>query len=265
MAMAHIQQGFQKLSGSMKLVGIGSIVLTISTFLPWYADLDAFQVGDMFLGVTGPASFVGIGILLLSLGSFGIFMAHLLEKRVFKLPVKESAYHLFVGIESLFLLFIVNSIYFHTKFGVNINLKESRFGMLLALISAAVITVGGYYELKMERKTEDYIGKLEPLIQVKPEFHAKPAPVQPKPMPAMTTRSHQPIMQRQGMVERAQEELLAQKRMPNAMSQMPKPVIPQTPTASPSSQTPEKSILSSLPQEPKSSSGEGSYMIRMDL
>lgn len=247
MAMAHIQQGFQKLSGSMKLVGIGSLILAISTLLPWYADLDAFQVGDMFLGVTGPASFVGIGILLLSLGSFGIFMAHLLEKRVFKLPVKESVYHLFVGIESLFLLFIVNSIFFHTKFGVNISLKESRFGMLLALISAAVITVGGYYELKMERKTEDYIGKLEPLVQVKPE-------IQPKPMPPMASRSHQPIMQRQGMVERAQEELMAQKRMPSTMPQMPKPIVPQTSAATPS-----------LPQEPKSSSGEGSYMIRMDL
>lgn len=192
MSFSRIIQNLQRAPSFMKFIGFGSLILAISTVLPWYADLDAYNVGDLFLGVTGPASLVGIIILLISLASFSLFLLHLIERSKPKLPVKEPVFHLFVGIASLFLLLIVNSIYFHPKFGVNITLKDSKFGMLLAILGAIFMIAGGYLQYKKEIKTEDLIGKLEPLVKA----------------PELYERRHASMPTKKGMIEKAQEQLL---------------------------------------------------------
>lgn len=152
----------------IKLIGVGSFILAISTLLPWYADLDSYKIGDKFLGVTGPASFVGIIILLLSGLSFALFAYRLMGRRLPHLPVREAIVHLATSIESLFLLLVVNSIYFHPKFGVNITLKESGFGMILAVVGSAILLAGAYLKNRDEISEEKggETGKLEPLIAV---------------------------------------------------------------------------------------------------
>lgn len=172
MSFARLQATFLRLPKHIKMIGIGSLILLISTLLPWYADLDSYRIGDQFLGVTGPASFVGIAILLLSGLSLWIFSYHLFERHVPRLPVREAILHLAVSIESLFLLVLVNSIYFHPKFGVNITLKESRFGMTVAFIGAVVLLIGGYLQNKEEISKADDVGKLEPLIKMDSRPHA---------------------------------------------------------------------------------------------
>ena len=164
MSFERIRQRFAQFPFGMKLIGAGSLFLMISTILPWYSDLDQYKVGDSFLGITGPASFVGIVIFLLSGSAFGLFLAQLLERKRPKLPVKESMYQMFVGLESLFLLVVVASIYFHPKFGVNITLKDPRFGLIAAFLASMVLSYGGYYQYKKDQVLEDSIGKLEPLV-----------------------------------------------------------------------------------------------------
>ena len=102
---------------------------------------------------------------LLSAGSLYLFGYRLLERRVPRLPVREAIFHLFVGIESLFLLLMVNSIFFHPKFGVNITLKESRFGMTLAIIGSAVLVVGAYFQNKKKLKKVKAKGSLSLLLK----------------------------------------------------------------------------------------------------
>lgn len=171
------------------MIGIGSLILLISTILPWYADLDSYRIGDQFLGITGPASFVGIAILLLSGLSLWIFSYHLFERHVPRLPVREAILHLFVSIESLFLLVLVNSIYFHPKFGVNITLKETRFGMTIAFIGAVVLLIGGYIQNREEIAKTDDIGKLEPLIKMEP----RPSEQMQTSTVSTTQRPHIPL------------------------------------------------------------------------
>lgn len=168
MSFARLKETFFRLPRHVKFIGAGSLALAISTVLPWYADLDSYRIGDQFLGVTGPAAFVGIVVLVLAGFSFWIFSYHLLERRVPRLPVREGILHLFTAIESLFLLVLVNSIYFHPKFGVNITLKESSFGMTIAFASAVVLLIGAYTKNKEEISKTDEIGKLEPLIKLEP-------------------------------------------------------------------------------------------------
>lgn len=171
----RLKETFFRLPKHIKLIGIGSLVLAVSTFLPWYADLDSYKIGDEFLGITGPASFVGIVILLMAGLSFMLFGYHLMSRRLPHLPVREGIVHLATSIESLFLLLVVNSIYFHPKFGVNITLKESRFGMIAAVIGSVILLVGAYAKNREEvaAMSKDDAGHLEPLISV---------PVQDKPI-----------------------------------------------------------------------------------
>lgn len=166
MSLSRIKETFIRLPKQIKFIGVGGLLLAISTLLPWYADLDSYKIGDEFLGVTGPASFVGIVILLLSGFSLWLFSTHLLGKKSPRLPVKEAIIHLFVAVESVFLLILVNSIYFHPKFGVNITLKESRFGMTLAFVAAAVLFIGAFLQNREASKHDNEIGKLEPLIKM---------------------------------------------------------------------------------------------------
>lgn len=169
MSLARLKETFFRLPRHIKLIGIGGLLLAVSTIMPWYADLDSYRIGDEFLGVTGPASFVGIVIFLLSGFSLWIFSYHLLERRVPRLPVREAIVHFATAVESLFLLLVVNSIYFHPKFGVNITLKESRFGMTLAVIGGLVLLIGGYFQNKEEIAENESEGKLEPLIKMEPK------------------------------------------------------------------------------------------------
>ena len=198
MSFIRIKETFLRLPRHIKLIGVGSLILAISTLLPWYADLDSYRIGDQFLGITGPASFVGIVILLLSAGSLYLFGYRLMERRVPRLPVREAIFHFFVGIESLFLLLMVNSIFFHPKFGVNITLKESRFGMTLAIIGSAVLVIGAYFQNKKEIEESQSEGKLEPLIKIEQSLPQKPhAPApEPKqrPVPSYYQRHHSPLV-----------------------------------------------------------------------
>lgn len=246
MSLARIKETFFRLPKHVKFIGIGALILAVSTLLPWYADLDSYKIGDEFLGITGPASFVGIVILILSGLSLWIFSYRFFERRVPRLPVREAILHLFVAVESLFLLLLVNSIFFHPKFGVNITLKESRFGMTVAVIGGIVLFIGGYLQNKEEIANANAEGKLEPLIKLEPA---------PPPQPAPTyERQHTPVMPRPSAMPRPQTAV----RPPITPRQNPQ-------TAQPA---PRQSSLEERSEGEKSGgekSGGGSYMYRPGL
>jgi len=127
-----------------RLLCVGSALLALSIFLPWYQDIDSFKTGDMFLGINGPMYLSGFTLLVIA----GLNLAMLLSEGLdLKLPFsfkKSSNYFLASGIVSFYLLLLTSTVYFHPKFGINITVKESQFGMFLAFIAAAFITFGGY-------------------------------------------------------------------------------------------------------------------------
>lgn len=257
MSLERIKEKFGRLPRSGKFIGIGSAVLAVSTIMPWYADLDSYRIGDQFLGITGPASFVGIVVLLLAVFSFGLFVYHVSDRHIPRLPVREAIVHLFVAAEAIFLLVLVNSIYFHPKFGVNITLKESRFGMTIAFIGAIVLFVGAYMQNKSETAKDSEMGRLEPLIKIQPEVHAeesKSAPVIKSSgagQPSVEHRSHAPVATRKPMTPMQQRET----PRPFLFGERP------AATAGVAKQAPK--------EEPAQKEGppddSGSYMLRMDL
>jgi hypothetical protein len=246
MSISKLSHRFSQLPSHLKLIGGGSLLLAIATLMPWYSDIDAFRIGDMFLGITGPASFVGIVVLLLSGLSFSYVATRIFNRRQLELPVKEPVFHLFVGIQSLFMLLVVNSIYFHPKFGINITLKESRFGMVLAVVGAITLAVGGYLQNKREQNTEDLIGRLEPLVDVseaqkKAEEERKHATVKIK-------EDKEEESARWGVVQESQQQLLAERRLHRQREE---------------AQRQAERLSGGLPDQKKEEAG--GYKIRMDI
>ena len=99
------QSVFAKLSQAEKVVTIGAILTIVSLFLPWYRDLDAWQKGEVFLGVTGPLSMIGL-VILAGTGAVLVQMiGRALHKEV-KLLKKIKNLTTYVAAENV-LLFIV--------------------------------------------------------------------------------------------------------------------------------------------------------------
>lgn len=144
MPTKNVSQIFAELSFEKKLLGVGSVLLILSLFLPWYQDLDSFKTGDMFLGITGPLYLVGYSLLILAAMNVAMLFAEINGRKIPYLTVKPSAFFFATGLITFFMLLVVNSVYFHAKFGVNITLKQSQFGMFFAFIAASFITIGGY-------------------------------------------------------------------------------------------------------------------------
>ena len=152
MPRPRIQDIFLALPFEKKLSATSSLLMLVALFMPWYADLDTFKIGNTFTGVTGPLYLIGYTLLSLTVVSLAYVIADYQGIKLPYLKLKSSKFNLGFGIFSFYLLFVVNSIYFDHNFGINIALKQSPFGMFMAFIAAAGITVGGY--LATRERTE---------------------------------------------------------------------------------------------------------------
>lgn len=148
MPSKRLNQIVRELSFDKKILTAGSLLMIISAVLPWYQDLDSFRTGDMFLGINGPLYLVGFSLIALAAINLALIYSEFTGIKIPRLPVKKHVFFMFTGIFAFYALILVNSAYFHPKFGINITLKQSQFGMLLAFFSAAMITIGGYLSMK---------------------------------------------------------------------------------------------------------------------
>lgn len=157
-----------------KAVLLGSFLMAISVFMPWYTDLDKFRIGETFLGISGPMYLAGFLVFVAGGASFGILMLHLLEKPLPKLPVKDMQIHVFGSILSFFMLILTASVYFHPKFGVNLTDKNMGIGMILAFIGSGIVLLAGILSLRSRNVNFETEGRLDPLIDMDMENRPKP-------------------------------------------------------------------------------------------
>lgn len=159
-----------KLPLGQKIVLVGSFLTVLGAVLPWYSDVDRFNIGDTFLGITGPLYLSGFMVLLAGGLSLSIVVAKLLEKKMPRLFVSESQIHSFNSVLTILMLIISASVYFHPKFGLNLTDKTMGIGMIfdfigaLAIVGGVVVSLRGKKEYRFEE--EDQAGRLEPLIEM---------------------------------------------------------------------------------------------------
>src|SRR3989339_780501 len=113
MSFNRFKIALSSLEVTRKWVLLSSAVIAVSSFLPWYKDLDAFGAGDLYLGVSGPLFLVGLMVLATSLLIGAWVLLPALGKRLPRFPFKEGEMFMFLGVQDLVLLLIANSVFFH--------------------------------------------------------------------------------------------------------------------------------------------------------
>lgn len=152
MPQKRLSQYFRELSFEQKMIAFGGLLAVISVFMPWYQDVDRFETGFKFYGITGPLYLVGLFFLATGLSILGTLFVNRIKARVENFGFKLAHFYLACGGFLLFLLILTNSVYFHQNFGVNITAKEFRFGMVLAFIATGLILAGGFFLRKVRPK-----------------------------------------------------------------------------------------------------------------
>jgi hypothetical protein len=168
-----------KLSSSQKLNIIGSALLLISLFLNWYSDKDIFRSGDTYSALSGPLYLVGFSMLVLAVGNIVLSLSRFLRVPVWKNwpESRVGKWQIAGGFSAMYMLLVINSVYFHPQFGLNILNKKSEIGVMMAMVATVMICIGGYlgYRLKLEKgeeieTTEADLAEMAPIpVEEKPE------------------------------------------------------------------------------------------------
>lgn len=145
---------------------IGGLLTALSVFMPWYSDVDKFNIGETFLGISGPLYLAGFFVFVSGAVSMALIAMKMMEKNMPRLPMKEAQMHIAGSVLSLFMLVLTASAYFHPRFGVNLTDKSLGFGMIIAFIGTGVMMIGGLLVMKAKEVSFDVEGSIAPLINM---------------------------------------------------------------------------------------------------
>jgi len=200
MASRRLKTSLSRMDVTRKWILLSCAILALSTLLPWYEDLDAFGAGDLYLGITGPLFLVGLMVLVSAVFVGSWIVLPLKGKRLPELPVKEGALFAFLGVQDLVLLLVANSVFFHPKFGVNITLKDTKFGMIMAFVGVILMIWSGYQLYRAERRPIREANR-EPLVKM-PESPSDHRPIGVPPV----SETEQSPLPRKEPIERSSDD-----------------------------------------------------------
>ncbi len=158
-----LKSRFKALPLSGKIVLLGSGLSFISVFLPWYSDIDRFNIGDTFLGITGPLYLAGLIVMGFAALSFASVFSTLLGKKLPKVTVEEHNLHFLTSGMSILMLVLSASVFFHSKFGINLTDKAMGAGLVMAFVGSGLTLLGAFMVKKSGMEIEE---DLEPLIDI---------------------------------------------------------------------------------------------------
>lgn len=178
----RVKQGFLRLPFSKKAVLFSSGLLMLSTVMPWYDERNSFGIGDTYLGVQGPLFLVGLLVLAFGAITFFNLFFPLMGRNFFNLRRRGGSVALVLGAQSLLLLAVANSVFYHPEFGLNLTNKGTRFGMMVAFAAVGMMLISGYMIRRKEsEESEELEAYIEPVMEqarpaVSPVFTPMPTP-----------------------------------------------------------------------------------------
>lgn len=141
--LSTISEKFNNLPAKFRAIIVGSTLSSIAVFLPWYSDVDAFNTGVTYLGITGPTSFIGISLLLLNVMTLSLIFFSVRFKRETSLPISRIFLEKSHGVMYLYAIALALSIYFHKDFGINVEYKTAGWGIYVGGLGALLSTYAG--------------------------------------------------------------------------------------------------------------------------
>lgn len=129
--------------------------------MPWYDNRNNYKIGETYLGFQGPLFVVG----LLTLGFAGfcflkIFLPFM-GKNFFQSSYKIGKLSFVLGLQSMLMLVIANTVFYHPDFGDNATSKAIRFGMFFAFLGVVMMITGGYFASKRGDVREEAVQEYE--------------------------------------------------------------------------------------------------------
>lgn len=162
------------LSSSQKLNLIGSGLMIVSLFLNWFSDTDIFHSGDTYSGLSGPLYMVGITLFAVAVINIAVNLMMAMKWSLVKRLSESSAgkLQMMAGFGAMYLLLLVNSVYFSPQFGLNILNKRSEIGVMLTLVATVMICIGGYLAFRKKFEgmhseiiTEEIVPTAQPAME----------------------------------------------------------------------------------------------------
>jgi hypothetical protein len=155
--LSKANEKFQNLPQKYKVMYAGIAISSIALFMPWYSDVDAFNAGASYLGITGPTSVMGISLLILNIFTLGLITFKFRFKREAKLPFSRVTLEKIHGPVYLYTVFLMMSVYFNDQFGINLATKTAGFGVYVGSIGAIISTISG---LKKQKEVQEVLPKI---------------------------------------------------------------------------------------------------------
>lgn len=173
----RIKQGYLRLPGIEKLVLFGSASLMLSPLMPWYDSMRGYTV-ETILGVEGPMFLMGIFV-----GGFGLasFLRVFLPMSGLRAPLSRfspSRLSGICGLQSLLILALSNSVFFHPDFALSSTHKATRMGMFAAFLGVFLMLTAAYFGRRV--KASESFGT-EPISEKPVQFYSAPLD-NPEPM-----------------------------------------------------------------------------------
>lgn len=177
MFLRRLKHMLLRLSIEEKVIGIGSIVVILGTFMPWYTtvvlNLDKGMTESGFSGDLGVIGFVAFLFMLMSLG---FLMADHLNVRLPRFGFQKESIMLFLNGESAFLLLLVVAVF--TKRSLEFTNAEIRFGLYTALIGAVLATFASFalIQKRLKKEAKAFFGQKEQAEEVQEELPQEEEP-----------------------------------------------------------------------------------------
>lgn len=158
----RVKQGYLRLPSMEKVIFIGSVVTMLSTAMPWYDNRNNYKIGETYLGFQGPLFVVGLLTLVFAGLCFLKIFLPFMGRNFFQSSYKIGKLSLILGLQSMLMLVIANTVFYHPDFGDNATSKAIRFGMFFAFLGVAMMITGGYLASKRGDLREETVSNYEP-------------------------------------------------------------------------------------------------------
>lgn len=153
MNLRRIKHTLLRLTAEEKVIGIGSLIMIIGTFMPWYSVIMNFDKKSLTeTGFSGDLGVIGFVIFIMSLISLLVLVAENMHLPLPQFGYKRDQILFFFLGEAFFLILLTMAIY--TKRSLEFTEAGLRFGIYLVLLGAFFGALSSFALIQKKKKKE---------------------------------------------------------------------------------------------------------------
>ena len=153
MSFRSFKHAILRLSPEEKVIGIGSLLVLVGSFLPWYSIVFNFDKKPVtYSGLSGDLGVIGFVVFILVLFALLVLIGEHIGFRMPQFGYRKDQILLFLMGEGAFLLLLILAVYTKQSFGL--TNADIRFGFYISLIGAIFGTFSAFAESQKLKKQE---------------------------------------------------------------------------------------------------------------